>query len=200
MKNVYLPILFAVLTGLFWGLYGPALGLSRGVEKNAFKPYLAIGLAYLVWGVLGGVVGVGLTRGFSASAFSFSGQGITWGFIAGTLGAWGAFTLTLAMFTGGAARPHIVMPIVFGGAVTVSAIVSMIQTGATRNPLLWIGIIGIGVGIILVASNTPHGAPHSKKHEEPKAAQHEEAIQRLQAGLENDEAQMTNDERIMKHN
>ena len=57
----------------------------------------------------------------TGDAFSFTGQGITWGFVAGSMGAFGALTLTLAMFTGGTAMPQIVMPIVFGSAVTVSA-------------------------------------------------------------------------------
>lgn len=153
------PILFAILTGVFWGIYGPALGQSRSFEHNAFKPYLMIGLAYLVWGVVGGFVGVAYT----GSSFSFSYEGGLWGFIAGTLGAWGAFTLTLAMFTGGARMPHVVMPIVFGGAVAVSAIVSLISTGgyATASPWLWVGIVGMAVCIVLVATHTPHAAPHA---------------------------------------
>ena len=42
-----LPILFALLTGLFWGTYGPTLAQARFFEKSAFKPYVMIGVAYL---------------------------------------------------------------------------------------------------------------------------------------------------------
>ena len=110
------PILFALLTALFWGLYGPVLAQSRSMLLSPFKPYVAIGGAYLVWGILGGLVGMW----FKHDSFTFTGSGTMWGFAAGSLGAWGALTLTLAMFTGGTGMPHVVMPIVFGGAVTVS--------------------------------------------------------------------------------
>ena len=88
-----------------------------------------------------------------------------WGFAAGSLGAWGALTLTLAMFTGGTGMPHVVMPIVFGGAVTVSALVSVWSSKGhtTTSPWLWVGIIGIGVCIVLVAANTPHAPPPQKQ-------------------------------------
>jgi hypothetical protein len=155
-----LPVLFALLTGLFWGLYGPALAQSRSMLGSPFKPYVAIGLAYLLWGVLGGVIGMWV----KGDGFAFSGPGAWWGLVAGTLGAWGALTLTLAMFTGGAAAPHVVMPIVFGGAVTVSALASVWNSphrGST-SPWLWLGVVGIGVCIVLVAANTPHAAPPAK--------------------------------------
>src|SRR5581483_10778680 len=102
------PIIFALLTGFFWGTYGPALGISRAAEQNPFKPYLMIGLAYLVWAVIGGFGGIAYTK----TAVNYSGTGATWGFIAGSLGAFGALTLTLAMFSfqGMKPRADIVMP------------------------------------------------------------------------------------------
>ena len=42
MKN---PVLFALLTALCWGLYGPVLGQARSALASPFKPYLAIGVA-----------------------------------------------------------------------------------------------------------------------------------------------------------
>jgi len=154
------PVLFALLTALFWGLYGPALAQSRSMLLSPFKPYVAIGAAYLLWGIVGGVVGML----FKGDTFAFTGSGTLWGFAAGTLGAWGALTLTLAMFTGGSAVPHVVMPIVFGGAVTVSALSSVWSSRghATVSPWLWVGILGIGLCIVLVAANTPHPAPPQK--------------------------------------
>jgi len=155
------PIIFALLTGLFWGTYGPALGMARNFEgpKYPFKPYLMIGLAYLVWAVVGGVAG----NVYTQASFKYSAQGAGWGFFAGTLGAIGALTLTLAMFTfptGMKPRADIVMPIVFGTAVTVSALTATIQTGAGFNPKLWLGIVGMAICIVVVASQTPHAAPH----------------------------------------
>jgi len=169
------PVLFAILTAIFWGMYGPALGNARSEAGSSFKPYVALGFAYLIWGIVGGFGGMQV-RG---DDYSFSGIGALWGFIAGTLGAWGALTLTFAMFTGGGAMPHVVMPIVLGGAVTVPAIVSVmtVKSAHAPSPLLWIGIVIIGVGIVLVAGNTPHAAPPKKKaaSEQPESADPESA-------------------------
>jgi hypothetical protein len=41
-----LPVLFALLTGLFWGAYGPTLAVARTAEGSPFKPYVMIGAAY----------------------------------------------------------------------------------------------------------------------------------------------------------
>jgi hypothetical protein len=158
-----LPVIFALLTALFWGLYGPVLGLARAAEQNPFKPYLLIGVAYLVWAILGGAIGMKYTN----VPFAFSGDGLKWGLISGSLGAFGALTLTLAMFkfpTGMKPRPEIVMPIVFGGAVTVTALTNLAmsrgQAGAhAPSPWLWVGIVGMAVCIVVVAYNTPHVAP-----------------------------------------
>ena len=155
------PVIFALLTGLFWGTYGPALGVARAAEgNNPFKPYLMIGLAYLVWAVIGGFAGIRYTNVDP----KYTINGATWGFIAGSLGAFGALTLTLAMFTfqGMKPRADIVMPIVFGTAVTVTAITSVLLTKATFNPWLYLGIAGMAVCIVVVAYNTPHAAPHQK--------------------------------------
>lgn len=154
------PIVFALLTGLFWGTYGTAVGYSRSAEKNPFKPYVMIGVAYLVWGIVGGLAGMQFTN----AGFHFTSGGITWGFIGGTLGAFGALTLTLAMFTGGTAMPQIVMPCVFGTAVVVNALVSMKLADSEHgvNPMLWVGVIGTAVSIVIVASNTPHAGPPKK--------------------------------------
>ncbi len=162
------PIVFALLTGLFWGMYGPALAKSRSAEKSPFKPYLLIGVAYLVWGIAGGALGM-LYKG---DAFQFSFEGSKWGFIAGSLGAFGALALTLAMFTGGTAKPQIVMPIVFGSAVTVSAIVATLTVKADVNPLLYAGIVGMGLCIVVVAYFTPHEHPPAKPAAPATTASH----------------------------
>lgn len=155
------PILFALLTALCWGLYGPALGQARSLLASPFKPYVAIGIAYLIWGIVGGVVGML----FKGDSFDFAGPGALWGLVAGSLGAWGALTLTLAMFSGGTAMPQVVMPIVFGGAVTVSALTGVYTARGHGqvSPWLWIGIVGIALGIVVVAYNTPHAPPPGAK-------------------------------------
>jgi hypothetical protein len=149
------PLLFALMTALFWGLYGPVVAESRADLKSPFKPYVLIGLAYLVWGIGGGLLGMWQ----KGDNLSFPGLGIVWGFIAGSLGAWGALTLTLAIYNGG--KPYLVMPIVFGGAVTVSAVVALVKEAghAEFHPLLFVGILGVVASAALVAYYTPHAAP-----------------------------------------
>lgn len=164
------PVIFALLTAFCWGTYGPVLQEARAELTSPFKPYLMIGLAYLVWGVVGGIIGMS----YKGDSFSFSGAGTVWGFAAGTLGAWGAFTLTLAMFSGG--KPFIVMPIVFGGAVTISAI-TQIAVLSMRDPshlhvspMLWVGVVGILICTSIVAYFTPHAPPPKKPGATPPAA------------------------------
>jgi hypothetical protein len=173
--KIPLPVLFALGTALCWGLYGPTIGNARSPEKlwSPFKPYVGIGLAYIVWAFLGGLIVMWL----KGDSFNFTGSQSaagTWGFLAGSLGALGALCLTSAMLSfNGPPKPQIVMPIVFGGAVSVTAIVSMIQyrdPEADFNPWLWIGIIGMAICIVLVAYNTPHGKPHHAPPKEPNAS------------------------------
>lgn len=155
-----LPILFALLTALCWGVYGPALAQCRTALGSPFKPYVMLGVAYLIWAILGGLLGMQ----YKGDPFTFSGRGVTWGFIAGTLGAWGALTVTLAMFSGGSKAPHVVMPIVFGGAVVVTALVSWWRTKPEHaaSPWLWASIAGVVICAALVAYHTPQERPAGK--------------------------------------
>jgi uncharacterized membrane protein len=173
-----LAILFALATACFWGLYGPALGNARTTLKpaeggwSAYKPYVFIGLAYLVWGCFGGMLAM---KAFGDS-FSFSGTqkpAATWGFLAGSLGAFGALTLTFAMMKA-RGNAGLVMPIVFGGAVTVTAITNLIiLRGQTHvNPLMWVGMLFVAAGIILVATFTPHGSHGGGTSATPARAAH----------------------------
>lgn len=159
MKGLLIPILFALGTATCWGLYGPTLSKARAPagEWSAFKPYVFIGVAYLVWAICGGL----LAMKMKGDEFSYTGAyapAMNWGFWAGSLGAIGALCLTTAIISGG--RPAMVMPIVFGGAVTVNALYAWLQLkGAHVSPALWVGMVLVAVGIVLVASNTPHAAP-----------------------------------------
>jgi drug/metabolite transporter (DMT)-like permease len=152
-----LGLLFAIATALFWGLYGPALGKARPVtdpNPSPFKPFIFIGLAYLVWGVVGGFAGVKATGG----SFTFRPEAISWGFIAGSLGAFGALTLTYAMFEAKDAR--LVMPVVFGGATAVSAIAATILSRQHHvPPAQMVGFALVIVGVILIQMFGSHPAP-----------------------------------------
>ncbi len=160
MKN-YLPFLFALGTALCWGLYGPTLGKARlaDADLSPFKPYVGIGFAYLVIAIAGGMIGMW----YKGDSFSPSGASGLWGLAAGTLGALGAFSLTLCMFSGGARIPHAVMPVVFGGAVTITAIYTVLTSGGRlhASPMLWLGIVGMLISIVIITMNTPHAPPAS---------------------------------------
>jgi hypothetical protein len=162
-----LPILFAIGTALCWGLYGPTVSNARDSERpprwSPFKPYVFIGVAYIVLACGGGMLGMQV-KGDSYNFTGVESNAATWGFLAGSLGALGALSLTSAMLsfpTGIKPKPELVMPIVFGGAVTINAIVAMIQSKnlAGVNPLLWLGMCIVVCGVVMVAYFTPHPAP-----------------------------------------
>ncbi len=165
-----LPIIFALGTALCWGLYGPTLGAARlaDVDHSPFKPYVGIGFAYLVIAIVGGLIGMW----YQGDSFDLAGPGTVWGVAAGTLGALGALSLTLCMFSGGARIPHAVMPVVFGGAVTVTALYPLIKSGGQlrASPMLWVGIVGMAICIVIVAANTPHAAPGQTQRVDPAPA------------------------------
>ena len=163
------PILFALGTAFFWGLYGPTIGNAQIKVQppegwSPFKPYVFIGIAYLVLAIGGGLLAMKL----KGDNFSYSGQvpGTTrthfepakWGFLAGCLGAAGALCLTSAMMTS-KGNALLVMPIVFGGAVSVTALVSTykLPEHTAISSWLWIGMVLVVIGVVVVARNTPHG-------------------------------------------
>ena len=158
MKS-YLPFLFALGTAVCWGLYGPTLGKARlaDADLSPFKPYVGIGIASLVIAIAGGTLGM-LYKGDN---FDPTGASGLWGLAAGTLGALGAFSLTLCMFSGGARIPHAVMPVVFGGAVTVTAIYTVVSSKGTLKggPMLWVGVAMMLISVLIITQNTPHAAP-----------------------------------------
>lgn len=164
-KTILLPILFALGTALFWGFYGPTIGNAAAPKVDGkplwspFKPYVFIGVAYVVIGIIGGLA----MMKFKGDSFNYVGANFAtakWGFLAGSLGAFGALCLTSAMmYSRGNAL--LVMPIVFGGAVTVSALVSLWKYGESGSGFLWGGIAITVLGVAVTAMNTPHGT-HSK--------------------------------------
>lgn len=173
MNKMLIPILFALGTALFWGCYGPTIGNAQTPRIDGkpllppegwtpFKPYVFIGIAYLVIAIVGGLIMMKV----KGDSFSFTGTHFAtakWGFLAGSLGAFGALCLTTAMMTS-RGNALLVMPIVFGGAVSVTALVSVLRLRGSIdiNPLLWVGMALTVVGVVIVAMNTPHG--HAASH------------------------------------
>jgi len=165
MKGSMIPIMFAIGTALCWGMYGPTIGNAQSKLWSPFKPYVFIGVAYLVLGILGGLAGMQ----YRGDTFNYTGEQFTpgkWGFLAGCLGALGALFLTSAMMLS-KGNALLVMPIVFGGAVSVTALYSVFVKfkGHEVSPMLWVGIALVVCGVIVVARNTPHGS-----HPKPAAS------------------------------
>ena len=165
----WLAILFALGVALCWGMYGPTLSNARSPlrEWGPFKPYIFIGVAYVVIAIVGGSIMMKLA--FNDN-FDYSGKyfpAMKWGFLAGCLGALGALALTFALTKAGG-KPAYVMPIVFGGAVTVNGLIAYFNLGKTEsvNPLMWVGMLLVVVGICLTATFTPHEHPPKKPNQE----------------------------------
>ncbi|MCA9197286.1 MAG: hypothetical protein KDA87_07095 [Planctomycetales bacterium] len=181
--KIWLPVLFAILTALCWGMYGPTIGNAQSKTTppawSPFKPYVFIGIAYLVLAIGGGLMAMKL----KGDSYNYSGEAFVtakWGFLAGCLGALGALFLTSAMmFSKGNAL--LVMPIVFGGAVSVTALYSTWRLRETTefSPALWIGIFLVVQGVVITAMNTPHGHGHKKSagHDKPVAEVTSEATE-----------------------
>lgn len=176
MNKMTIPILLALATAVFWGCYGPAIGNARLQSPSGapmwspYKPYVFVGIAYLVIAIIGGLIMMGV----KGDSFSYTGDhyiAAKWGFLAGVVGAFGALTLTSAMMIS-RGNAHLVMPIVFGGAVTVTAIISMLRLGAlgSVSPLLWLGMALVFAGVVLIAKNTPHAQAATKPAAQPAAA------------------------------
>jgi len=168
-------LLFALLTVITWGVYGVLLhtgrsGMPGGAEMGnaGLKAFLWVGVAYFVVAIVGPIAVLKM-RGTN---WSFTGAGITWSFIAGTAGAIGAFTLVLALgaaaVTMKSAAPAAVMPIVFGGAPVVNAIIAMLvhppEDGfKSLSPAFIIGILLAASGGFLVAKFAPTTRPTAPK-------------------------------------
>jgi drug/metabolite transporter (DMT)-like permease len=161
-KPILVPILFALGTALFWGMYGPTIGNAQGKPPSQggwspFKPYVFIGIAYLVIAIVGGLIAMWL----KGDTFSYSGEQFKpakWGFLAGCLGAAGAICLTSAMMIS-KGNATLVMPIVFGGAISVTALVTAMRSHVPISPWVWFGIGLCVVGAVAIARNQPHHGP-----------------------------------------
>ena len=177
MNIKWLAVACAIIVALCWGMYGPTLSNARSPNKDwgPFKPYVFIGVAYFVIAIIGGSL---MMKFVFQDNFDFTGKyapAMKWGFLAGCLGALGALALTFAL-TKAQGKPAYVMPIVFGGAVTVNAIASYFsfRDQEAISPLLWVGMGLVAIGICLTAANTPHGHPPGHKAEAHPEAGHDD--------------------------
>ena len=162
---------FALMTVLFWGLYGIFLhsgqiGMADPVNGR-YKAFLWVGLAYFLVAVLA-PAGMLVAKGAS---WSFPMKGMAWSLIAGLVGAAGAFCVLLAF--GAKGTPATVMTIIFAGAPIVNAIVALTlhppRGGWKSIPLpFFAGILLAVIGASLVTLYKP--APGAAAPSAPPSA------------------------------
>ena len=151
-------LIFVIMTVASWGLYGIFLHRGQLSMEDAvhgrFKAFLFVGLAYLLTAVIGSAVMLIL----NGAEWNFTSKGVSWSFLAGLVGAIGAFGVLLAFGAGG--RPAVVMSIVFAGAPIVNAVVATLAHpppggwGAVRWQFV-AGILLAAIGGCLVTFYKP---------------------------------------------
>ena len=171
----YAWLIFALGTVVTWGLYGIFLHMGQvGMSDPAngrYKAFLFVGVAYFLTAVLAPLA-ILVIRG---SDWNFPGKGLWLSLIAGILGAIGAFFVLLslgALFAqGNKSAPAIVLSIIFAGAPSVNAIVSLIlhpPAGGWAG-LRWqfvVGILMAALGGYLVVKFKPDPAPAGQAKKE----------------------------------
>lgn len=127
-------LIFVFMTVSSWGLYGVFLHQGQvamgdlKVDPNVrYKAFLFVGLAYLLAAVIGSALMIILNDppDVTSSKWQLTSKGVSWSFLAGLVGAIGAFGVLLAFGAGG--KPAAVMSIVFAGAPIVNAIVATLS-------------------------------------------------------------------------
>ena len=151
-------LLFALMTVGAWGVYGillheGALGM-KDPEFGRYKAFLWVGVAYFVTAVLAPL----LLLVFSGAGWQMSFKGSAYSFVAGIVGAIGAFGVLLAF--GAKGHPAVVMSIIFAGAPVVNAVVAIAlhppsEGWGSVSPLFWLGIGLAVLGGFLVTLKKP---------------------------------------------
>jgi drug/metabolite transporter (DMT)-like permease len=136
-------IVFVFGTILTWGVYGVLLHsgqMAMGDPVNGrYKAFLFVGIAYFVIGIIAPLIMMFVNN----SSFDFTPKGMSYSFIAGVVGALGAFFVLLAF--GAKGTPSVVMSLVFAGAPIVNAVVaiSIHPTISGLKSLNWQFVAGI---------------------------------------------------------
>jgi len=193
MSDKYLWLAYVALAGLSWGTYVPLIfygGGELGGRPNArLMAILCVGIAYFVIGVLF-PLSLFLTGQYPWPALKTT--GLVFSSLAGVAGAVGAICVIFATQSARAAAPSdnpdayrvFIAPLIFGLAPVINVLVSTVwhpEKGEPfhfglkmPHPLLWVGIllVGLGAGLVLYSkelSETSHAkAPPAKVAPEPQ--------------------------------
>ncbi len=170
-------LFYVALAGLAWGTYVPIifyggneLSAKPGVSGR-FMSILCVGGAYFVIGVILPLVMFSTGwLGAKWSDVSMGSSGLTFASLAGVAGAVGAICVifatssAIAAAKGAGLKPDtykvFIAPLIFGLAPVINVLVSMVWHPAkgepwhfglkSAHPVLWVGIILVGVGAGLV--------------------------------------------------
>ncbi|HTU24227.1 MAG TPA: hypothetical protein VMF30_02445 [Pirellulales bacterium] len=158
-----------ILAAASWGVYGPVLHKGQmAMQGSRLRPFVCVGVAYFLIAVLI----PGILLGLWNEQGNFTPVGSLWSLAGGTAGALGALGVILAFTFGG--KPVYVMPIVFGGAPVINALVTMTQKGSwgQASPPFFAGMLLVIVGAVTVLVFAPRGhAPaHAAKAAKPAKA------------------------------
>ena len=136
-------IVFVFGTILTWGLYGVLLHagqMAMGDPVNGrYKAFLFVGIAYFIIGIIAPLIMMFMNN----SSFEFTAKGMTFSFVAGVVGALGAFFVLMAF--GAKGTPAVVMSLVFAGAPIVNAVIaiSIHPTITSLRSIKWQFVAGI---------------------------------------------------------
>lgn len=193
------------LTVLSWGVYGAVLHKGQeAMEGTRLRPLICVGLAYFVITVVLPLIAVyvlnwesSVTRKVKTTEeqtvlvdgreerqsveveketvvpVEWTPVGFWLSLAGGAAGAIGAIGIVLALSSGGS--PTYVMPLVFGGAPVVNAVVTLLiqqRLGQVLDrPLFLVGLVTVIVGAMLVMTNTPPPQKHGGPATAPAGAQ-----------------------------
>ncbi len=177
MSDKQLWLVYVALAGLAWGTYVPIIFYggnelsARPGPSGRFMAILCVGGAYFVIGVLLPLLMFATGwLGVKRADVNLGSSGLTFASLAGVAGAVGAicviFATTAAMSAARqAGLPRdtykvFIAPLIFGMAPVINVVVSMfwhpeagdpwIFKPKWPHPLLWVGIVLVGVGAALV--------------------------------------------------
>lgn len=183
MTNKMTWLYFALISVSCWGLYGIFLHAGQAgmadPQMGRYKAFLFVGIAYFLVAVLAPLAILVFS---SKTDWSMPGKGMGLSLLAGTLGAFGAFGVLLAMGAGvkSGMSPGIVavsvMSIIFAGAPIINAIVSTTvhppKGGLTAIPWQFVaGILIAATGTFMVTKFKPTPGTSGTPAPKPDAAQ-----------------------------
>jgi hypothetical protein len=136
-------IIFVLMTVLTWGIYGVLLHAGQTAMGDAvngrYKAFLFVGIAYVIIAVIAPLIMMIINN----SSFTFTTKGMSYSFLAGIVGAIGAFCVLLAFGANG--TPSVVMSLVFAGAPIVNAVTALSVNPAITGlrSIKWQFVLGI---------------------------------------------------------